>query len=358
MLITFLKGSNCYSHVRVSKFIRYCIAKGWEVQALCWLRSESVRDCEGRETYLFSGGGFGGGKLLLFYPLWVVVVFFKFLFYQQRDDELIIVIDFDSALPLFLAKKCNPSIRYIYDIHDEFAIRYHLPLMLKRFVRWLDKKTRASSEITIHVDEIRVSDIDSRFVVIYNSPEDYYQDSSSLFNEPEDRVFCVSGLLTSGRGMTSLYHFAEESRARFIVAGELVDESAKTFAELPNVEFIGYVSQAELFKQVMSCDAIFSLYDPSLEINRLAASNKLYDAMMLGVPVITNDGLAMSSVVEELKCGFVVPFKYDSSWKDILDEPADAYQKKGQNGRQEYLAHFSYQSNFEQKLDKVFQPYL
>lgn len=358
MKITFLKGSNCYSHVRVSKFIRYFQDRQWNIRAFCWLRNESVRDNEGRETYILQGGGFGGRKLLIFYPFWMIMVFFKFLRYKQEKDELIFAIDFDSAFPLFLAKKYNNSLHYIYDIHDEFAIRYRLPKIIKQFIRWLDKKTRCAAELTIHVDDIRVSEIDDEYVVIHNSPEDFYQERTTGFNEPNERVFCISGLLTAGRGMASLTSFAKYSHARFIVAGELVDDSAKAFVALPNVDYLGYISQIELFSKVAVCDAIFSLYDPSLEINRLAASNKLYDAMMLGIPVITNRGLAMTNVVKDLQCGFVVPFDYDSSWQTILNASVQDYQKKGQNGRTEYLASFSYESNFKKKLDVIFQPYL
>ncbi|MBB1315836.1 hypothetical protein [Aliivibrio sp. SR45-2] len=358
MKITFLKGSNCYSHVRVSKFIRYCQERQWNIRAFCWLRNESVRDHEGRETYILQGGGFGGRKLLFFYPLWMLMVFFKFLCYKQEKDEIIFAIDFDSAFPLYLAKKFNRSLRYIYDIHDEFAIRYRLPKIIKRFIRWLDRKTRSAAELTIHVDDIRVSEIDDEYIVIHNSPEDFYQERIVDFNEPNERIFCISGLLTAGRGMTSLINFAKYSNAKFIVAGELVDDSAKAFVALPNVDYLGYISQAELFCKVTVCDAIFSLYDPSLEINRLAASNKLYDAMMLGIPVITNRGLAMTNVVTDLQCGFVVPFDYDSSWKTILNVSVKDYQQKGQNGRAEYLTSFSYESNFKKKLDVIFQPYL
>lgn len=358
MKITFLKGSNCYKHVRVSKFIRYFQELQWSIRAFCWLRNESVRDHEDREIYIFKGGGFGGRKLLIFYPFWMLTVFFKFLFYKQEKDELLFAIDFDSAFPLYLAKKLNNSLRYIYDIHDEFAIRYRLPKILKQFIRWLDRKTRCAAELTIHVDDIRVSEIDDEYVVIHNSPEDFYEERTVCFNEPNKRVFCISGLLSAGRGMASLINFAKYSHARFIVAGELLDDSAKAFVALPNVNYLGYISQAELFSRISVCDAIFSLYDPSLEVNRLAASNKLYDAMMLGIPVITNYGLAMANVVRGLQCGFIVPFDYDSSWQMTLSVSVNDYQQKGQNGRTEYLASFSYESNFKNKLDVIFLPYL
>lgn len=58
--------------------------------------------------------------------------------------------------------------------------------------------------------------------------------------------------------------------------------------------------QAELFDKLIDCCGIFSLYDPKLEINRLAASNKVYDAMMLGIPVITNPEVTNSVLLKNM----------------------------------------------------------
>lgn len=357
MKVTFIKGSNCYSHVRVSKFIRYFLVKGWDVSAKCWLRDKKLKDPSVNEEYIFFGGGFGSRILMFYYPLWMLSLFFRFIFYRQKKDEILFLVDFDCAFPIFMAKIFNKKLRYIYDIHDEFAIRYGFPTVIKIFIKKVDRLVRDSSFLTIHVDDIRVSASDKNYIVIYNSPEDYYDDEINNVESIEfkkNKIYCVSGLLNSGRGLGSLIKFAKNnSGVKFVVAGEAIDSEANVFLSLQNVDFLGYLSQEELFEKIKKCDAIFSLYDPSIEINRLAASNKLYDAMMLGVPVVVNEGLLMSEFVREINCGFVVEYNYSDVWADALDVSFSEYREKGRNGRKEYLEKYSYDFNFVKKLDLV-----
>lgn len=352
MIFTIVKGSNCYGHVRVEKFIKYFEGIGARINPICWLRVRETANS--KETYLLTGGGHGGKVLAFYYPLWILFLFFYFIRYKQTKNEVLLIVDFDSALPIYLASKFNSSLKYLYDIHDEFAIRYKMPQIMKHILRAIDKKIRNKACLTIHVDESRVSNIDDNYSIIYNSPEDFYE---PIKKNNSEKLYCVTGLLNKGRGAESLYEFAKTTGARFIVAGEAIDNDAKAFLSLSNVKFLGYLPQKELFSYISNCSAIFSLYDPSVEINRLAASNKLYDAMMLGVPVITNNGLLMSKFVEENSIGFNLSFCFDESWLAFHEIPNKELNKAGCRGRKIYLDKFSYQANFSSKLDNIILNY-
>lgn len=350
--VTIIKNSHCHGHVRVDKFSEYFSLKGFGLEYICWLRSREYK--KDNENYVFYGGGFGGKHLLFFYPVWMLVLFIYLLFYKEKKEHVFFVIDFDSAFPLYLASFFRRDFVYIYDIHDDFSKRYRMPVFLKRLITFLDDKVRACAFKVIHVDENRVSPKDKNHVVIYNSPKDFFINYDPPVLELK-KVFCVSGLLSRQRGMESLTEFATAyPDCNFIVAGESIDEYSDKFIRLPNVEYLGVLAQNDLFRKIKNCHAIFSLYDPTVEINRLAASNKLYDCLMLGIPVVSNYGLQVSSSIESKNLGFLVNFIYDSSWGKIVECDNSTYFKIGKACRQLYQDEYNFQSNFIEKLDCIF----
>lgn len=354
MDITIIKGSHCYDHVRVTKFVDYFDTKGFSINFICWLRSKNNKDKSQKEKYIFYGGGYGSKFLVLFYPIWMLVLFFYLLFYKVKKDHYFFVIDFDSAFPMYLVSLLRNDFRYIYDIHDDFSKRYKIPNFLKKIIFFFDCKVRKKSYKVIHVDENRISAYDENYIVIYNSPKDFFKNYSYPVLS-EEKIFCVSGLLSKQRGMESLIKFASAfPKYSFLVAGNSIDKYSDTFIKLPNVVYLGVLSQEDLFANIKDCHAIFSLYDPSVEINRLAASNKFYDGLMLGIPVITNYGLQISSLIEDNNLGFLVNFNYDQSWNKLASFSNSDFQYIGEQCRKLYEKKFDFNSNFIKKLNSIF----
>ena len=168
--------------------------------------------------------------------------------------------------------------------------------------------------MAIHVDASRVNPKDENYLVIENITPDVY---STLGIVPQYtlRKFVVSGLLCEQRGLRALYQFASRyPQVAFVAAGNVTDHIGQKFVDLENVDYYGYIPQEKLLILSASAAGVFSLYDPSVEINRLAASNKLYDAMMMGLTVITNKGIAASDFVDENRIGVVLPFDFCDQW--------------------------------------------
>lgn len=353
--ITICKNSHCHNHVRVIKFLNYFNDNGFEIDYLCWLRSPSQRDPNGVENYIFYGGGFGGKILALFYPLWITVLFFHLMKKSFSKNNIIFAIDFDTALPAYLVTLLRPRLQYIYDIHDDFALRYKFPKLLKGIISKIDSLIKKRAMQIIHVDETRIRSGDKNFTVIYNTPKDYFSGNYPKHREYNPKKFAVSGLLCAQRGIHSLTQFAiNNPDFEFIVAGDAIDDCASKFIALENVNFLGYVDQSKLFEEIFDASYIFSLYDPSIEINRLAASNKLYDSMMLGIPVVVNTGILAANLVKNNDIGYLISFNFDSSWDALKNSNKEVIARKGQNGRKLYEEKFSYNSNFKNKLDLIF----
>lgn len=345
--ILYIKGSYL-GDVRLRKFVDFFVKRGENVCFWGWDRKRTGLKIAGVNVlYILKGGGSANKKLLLYYPLWMAILFFKALFARGLQKYNIIVINFDAALPIYLASRFK-RINFIYEIYDEFSISYNFPLWLKRIFIFLDHKIIDNAEYVIHVDNNRINyrgkDNKKKVVVIENTPYDFFNGQERDYSLIT-HTFAVSGLMNSIRGLEQIISFAQKNpEVQILCIGGIDDVMLKKKAEkLDNVKCYDFMPQEDAFKLMQSCCAIFSLYNPALEINRFAASNKVYDAMMLGIPVITNKDVINSSFIIQHDIGYVVDYVYNSSW-DILTS-SDFVEKshyKGVNGRKLYLKQYCF----------------
>ena len=343
MEFLFIKGDTV-RNVRLSKFIA-CLSKmGHDVSFWGWDRSslsqgdERLRDCR----YLFRGGGFGH-KVMLYYPLWMVKLFFTVLLSNYSRGKKIVAVNFDAALPVAIAA-CIRRDKFIYEIRDEFALSYKFPGIIKRMIKAIDHWIIRRSEFVIHVDANRITYDKGKYVVIENSPEDYWHGCQRDYDKVE-RVIAVIGNLSWGRGIESISTFAEKNPAfKILVVGTYYDDRTKSRLDnLRNVIHKERMPQQELFKEMECCCAIFSLYDPALEINRLAASNKVYDAMMMGIPVVTNREVVNAKSIADEGVGLVVDYEYNDTWRNLeQDDFLEVVKRMGQKGRRLYLEKYQF----------------
>lgn len=340
------------SIVRLVKISEYLKQKGYELTLLGWNRHKGqpyTSDVYDRIEVVFTGGGEGRKMLPLFYLLFILKLFFKLLF--RRNGTLYFAVNFETAFPAWLASRFR-KINYAYDIWDELAISHNFPSAIKKFIRHYDKKVRKGASFYIHVDKSRVSEIDTegRYIIVYNTPADFYKGA-----KPEGiyaNSFAVTGWLNKTRGLDAIYKFAVANPLiSFIVIGEFLQkDDEEKYCQLPNVEFHHFMPQNELFGLIRSCRGIFSLYDPSIEINRLAASNKLYDAMMMAIPVVVNEGVLASSFVKDTGIGFVVNYNFDDSWKKLAEYDLEEIKSIGNKGRNLYLGKYEFNTILDETL--------
>ena len=140
----------------------------------------------------------------------------------------------------------------------------------------------------------------------------------------------------------------------FVAAGNVTDHIGQKFVDLENVDYYGYIPQEKLLILSASAAGVFRYtHDPSVEINRLAASNKLYDAMMMGLTVITNKGIAASDFVDENRIGVVLPFDFCDQWSCLASTDLSDFKEYGANARRLYEQKFTGSGSFEGRSSKL-----
>lgn len=347
--IVFLYPANIDS-VRLQKFAIFLKKEGFSLSYIGWNRYKANKLSDekfDRIEYLCNGGGEGTKILPLIYVMFIVRLFLKLLFQRNLSDKIWFAINFETAFVMWLISKVR-RVSFIYDIWDEFAISHKFPTFLKNVLKFFDDKIRKKAQFYIHVDENRYSAIDkdnTNSVVIYNTPFDFF-DGRTLRNDAYENSFAVTGWLNNTRGLDSIYRFAQNNKEiTFYVVGEFIDKKMENhFLDLENVKYNHFLPQRKLFEIIKNCRGIFSLYDPSIEINKLAASNKLYDAMMLSIPVIVNTGIQAADFVKKEHIGYVVNYDYDESWGQLSIFDVQKVKEKGEAGRNLYLSRYEFGS--------------
>lgn len=343
--IIFIK-SDMHDNVRLQKFFLFCKAQNFDYEFWGWNRTKRIlpdNDNEDNIKYILNCNTGSTIFLPFQYILWMLVLFFRLFILRHKQQYNLMAINFESALPCFLMSLFF-KMDYLYEIRDEIALSYHFPKIIRRIILWLDHRIMHRAFRVIHVDANRITYKDCKWVIIENSPYDFFEGKERTYENLKLR-FAVVGYLTTMRGIKQIYQFAYDNPdIDFLVAGKFEDSDIRdSFQNLSNVLYYERMPQKELFELEQNCCAVFSLYDVSLEINRLAASNKVYDAMMLGIPVITNPDVINSSQIKARGTGFFVNYNYDETW-DVLRSPdfLKVAIEKGKLGRKIYLKEYQF----------------
>jgi len=105
------------------------------------------------------------------------------------------------------------------------------------------------------------------------------------------------------------------------------------------------MSHPDALRKMEEADVVALLYDPEVLANRYAAPNKFYEAMMLGRPVVTSDGIPVAEWVRKHDCGYVVRYGDVEGLARILRrirEKRDEWQQKATNARNLYETQFTW----------------
>ncbi len=172
-----------------------------------------------------------------------------------------------------------------------------------------------------------------------------------------------SGNLVEGRYILEMAEAVSRSDGtEMIIAGfgpkEFVDKLIANASGYGNVPYIGKNSSLrESLALVSTADAVFSLNDPAIPNNKMMSSNKLFESMMLGKPVVVNRGTSMEEKVRTINCGLVVengnPESLASALRFLREKPSTARQM-GENGRRAYEKFYDWKFMTE-RLAKVYQ---
>ncbi|HVL49793.1 MAG TPA: glycosyltransferase family 4 protein [Candidatus Thermoplasmatota archaeon] len=354
MNVVMLRGTLADADARLSKERRALERAGHDVHVIDWD---------------FSGAGSGPGIGVTRYArrvargTWALAPalpgWWRFIrrALATRDWDVVHACDLDT-LPAAVAAARRSEGLVVHDVFDYYPdmLAGQVPRVADLAMRAWYRRLLARVDGLVIADEARAFQVAPRTpdAVVMNTPEDLGPPGPPRRRDGPLRVF-YAGALVRARGLfTLLDAVASRADVDLVLAGYGRDERAveARASSLPNARFLGRIPYEEVLDQSRAADVLVAFYDPASPNNRLASPNKLYEAMMLGKPLVTNDGTLAAARVRHHDAGLVVPFGDAASLGAALDrlmrDPSRAGEL-GTNGRRAYEKAYAW-STMEARL--------
>ena len=321
MRILFIRSNPVFPDSRVEKEIGALQEAGHNVELLAWdrnadypLRMEFLNDsmhdiCAYRVGIKANyGSGIKNiGNLLKFqYEI------FKFL--KTHVYDAIHACDFDTAFTAFHLINRDKT-KFIYDIFDFYVDAYNVPNILKELIKCLDYKIIEKANCVIICTEERRQQIagsnPKKVVVIHNTPPMLVIDKKNQTLHGGRPKICYVGILQPGRLLIELGEVVKNHPDWELHIGGfgMYEEYFKKLSEeYANIFYYGRLPYERTLNLESKCDIMLALYDPNVPNHKYAAPNKVYEALMLGKPLIMAQGTGLASLIDKYSIGEIIEY--------------------------------------------------
>ncbi|MFD2331454.1 glycosyltransferase family 4 protein [Cohnella sp. GCM10020058] len=333
MRVVILRSNPVLPDPRVEKEANELLKNGYEVQILAWNRNGGkglkerghikVQCGSISTTWLNIKANYGNGLKTLLPIIFFQVLLSYWLIKNRNKYDCIHACDFDTGLTGLVCSKILKK-KIVYDIFDYYIDSFNVPRLLKSLVEFLDLKVINHSNAVIITNESRRVQIKKSrpkyLEVIHNSPEKIKMNSTLGSNEKLKVVYV--GILSENRLLKEVVELISESEAcelHIAGFGQLETMIYNYSTTYKNIEYYGRIKYNDTLKLETECDVLFATYNPLIENHRYSSPNKLYEAMMLGKPIIVCKGTGIDEIVEKLELGLVIDYNR-ISFKNALAE--------------------------------------
>ena len=118
-------------------------------------------------------------------------------------------------------------------------------------------------------------------------------------------------------------------------------------SQLANVTWYGQIPYELVLELSRLADILIATYDPGIPNNRYASPNKLFEAMLLGKPIIVAQNTNMDRIVLDTGCGVAVPYGSPSDLESALQtlqEKPELRRQLGANARRAFETTYNWQT--------------
>lgn len=280
--------------------------------------------------------------------------------YHLHDPELLLV---------GLALKARGK-KVIYDVHENMPLdiiysKPHIHRALRRSLsfaaKWVERMAAAAMDGVVTITETFASRFPcAKTCVVSNYPIlDGAVGTSGIPYAKRDALVVFTGGLARGRCASDLVQAIDlipaEMRAKLVVVGPVEPLLQDHLSDMPGwtrTEYRGVVSREEVMALLAQARVGLLVNVPRRDYVDIS-TNKLYEYMMMGLPVVAAPIPSWRRTVEEVGCGIVANSHNASdlargvAW--LLERPAEA-ETMGRRGAAAVREHFNWGSQAEKLL--------
>ncbi|WP_342436967.1 glycosyltransferase family 4 protein [Paenibacillus sp. FSL L8-0436] len=356
MRIILIRSNSVMPDPRVEKEVNSLIAYGHQVKILSWDRQNDSQSRKNGEITLSKGvvpirwflikAGFGEGIKTLWALLIFQIYILLWLVKHNREYDAIHACDFDTSIPACLCSKFFKK-KLVYDIFDYYVDAFQVPKSLKTLIEKIDIKIINSADAVIITNESRQRQISKsnpkKVAVIHNSPETDFE-SNPMFKENSKKRIVYVGILSEDRLLMEIVRsIAGSDIVELHIGGfGFLEREIKEYSEkYSNIFFYGKLRYSDTLKLEDNCDILIAVYNPQIPNHKYSSPNKLYEAMMLGKPIIVAKETGIDELVDLYELGRSVEYNIGSfeialyeiiqkenEWISLKERSQSLYQQK------------------------------
>ena len=252
--------------------------------------------------------------------------------------------DIEAFVLGWCAQRLNPRLKLVYDCHEFEAERNAKPAIERRLVGWLERRMIRKAEAVITVSPSIADAYRQRYAdcgipevhLVRNIPERESGKSTNTTSDaspdhfrarfgipPDDFIALYQGAFTYNRGLETALEAMEgleDTGIHLVLMGygplqHLVDEAAQRW---PHVHVHPAVPYEEVLAHTRSADVGLVSVKPTCLSYLYCLPNKLFEYILSGVPVLSNDLPDCRALIEDCGVGEVVNDDSPRGWQEAL----------------------------------------
>ena len=327
--IVLIRSTNGWFEPRFTSAEKYLVELFGSASPITWSRTvndDLVGFSDSKNVFRVKAGYGRGWRNILHH-----VTFFFFIIRRLRtiQPNIIYACDLDTLIPS-LIWRLNRNCIVIYDQFDPLSARTKnntLRFLMNKFEYKLSK----ISDVRITANRLRIpKNLRSSWFEIKNLFPIEVPTTSSKNAPP--LVLFYGGVLSNDRGLLACGEAIskeEDWELHVYGQGELFETlTSRNFRRVfihqsvPHDELMTLASKSHLF---------LAMYDPSLAHNKLTASNKLFEAAQLGLPILSNAGTSVGYFTVDANLGWSVTYDDVEEIRRVLTEVSKTSQVTRKN---------------------------
>lgn len=286
---------------------------------------------------------------------------------RQQDADVYHFHDPELLLAGVLLKLHGKKV--IYDVHEAFAEKLRskpwIPRLLRPLAAWtfafFEGMAARCFDHVIAADSVSARPFPAANVsVVANYPVLTAMQRQPLPPAvPHDRhILFYAGDMNKDRGLIVMIQLAELLRGHGVeleLMGRISEPKLLQLAEsAANVRFLGYHPLDVVYRHMMNADLGLVLLQPvSAYMYAGENTNKIFEYMSCGLPVVASDFPNLRRIVNDEECGVCVEpgdaRKIANVVLDLLRQP-DMRRRMGENGRRAVLAGYNWDAELANLL--------
>lgn len=292
--------------------------------------------------------------IILYFPFFWIWILFKLL---SCKPTVVHACDLDTVIPAYIYKLLFRK-KLIFDVFDRYAMAYIPPKyhILYSIVNLLEEFVARRADMLVTVSLKLQSTFKSLrdYCIIMNCPEDSFAEKQHVQNDVFTLVY--TGAIVRNRGLERMTAAIKGvSGVELVIAGRVIDKALlDQILGSSNIRYKGLLSPEYALLLEADSDAMVILYDLKDPINNFAMPNKLFEAMMFGLPVIAN---VAEEVIKAVDCGIVVDYNDIDQIRDAVISIRDDSELRRHfrtNSRKAFLQKYSW-TIMEKELYRIYE---